>query len=692
MSDIEKTEEEIQKEKEAEKRQASMGLFYEERLPELEPDSFHEGFTLRTALGALFVAIIMLPGSMYLGLMMGSDLGPAAEWTTIILFVEVARRSFTVLKRSEIYVIYYLAGTVAAGGGAFGGLIWNQYLRQSPAAKNFGIAQSDKPHMMIPDWVVPPLNSPALIQRTFLHRDWLIPIAVVVIGNILGRMQWIGLGYWLFRATSDVERLPFPLAPVAAQGATALAEVSEDKATWRWPVFSTGTIIGLIYGLPYLAIPVLSGAFMLAPLQLIPIPFIDLTTNAEGLFPTGRIGLGTDLGAILSGFIIPYPIVVGGFISAMFSNLIFSPTLYRMGIPSNPDLPNRFFPTWRPGMGLIQTGISTGFDFWMSIGAGTAFAIAIIGMWHIAKNLLKARKTGAGGLEIKPKMRFDLPPGRGDFSIALALGLWFLSTLGFTLMCRIMVPTFPFWIVLFFGFIWSPLNSYVSARLIGMTGRGVGIPYLSQAAFILSGYKGVDIWYAPVPLYDQGGAAQRFREIELTGTKFTSIIKAEFFGLGIVLIFSFLYWQFYWKLSAIPSSAYPYAQTYWPQYAFNQCLFNTGTLPGGANYLLKAIKFDLIGYAAAGSLALSVLLSALGVHYMWFYGLIGGFASDITGSFALLTGALVGRYYMMKRFGVRKWQLYTPVLLAGYACGLGLIGMFSIALAIIFKAVRVLPY
>ena len=254
------------------------------------------------------------------------------------------------------------------------------------------------------------------------------------------------------------------------------------------------------------------------------------------------------------------------------------------------------------------------------------------------------------------------------------------------------MPDFNFWIILLFSFVWSPLNSYVSARLIGMTGRGVGIPYLSQAAFILSGYKGVDIWYAPIPLYDQGWAAQRFREIELTGTKFTSIIKAEFFGLGVVLIFSFLYWQFYWKLSAIPSSAYPYAQTYWPLNAFGACLWSTGTLPGGANFLLKAIKFDLIGYAAAGSLALAILLSLLGVHYMWFYGLIGGFAADVTGSFPLLTGALLGRYYMMKRFGVRKWQLYTPVLLAGYACGVGLIGMFSIALAIIFKAVRVLPY
>jgi len=29
-------------------------------------------------------------------------MGPAAEWTTIILFTELARRSFTVLSRQEV--------------------------------------------------------------------------------------------------------------------------------------------------------------------------------------------------------------------------------------------------------------------------------------------------------------------------------------------------------------------------------------------------------------------------------------------------------------------------------------------------------------------------------------------------------------------------------------------------------------
>src|SRR5512145_1338797 len=101
MADTERPVEEQEKEMSAEeeKRRASMGLFYEERLPELEPESFDEGFTLKTVLGALFVAIIMMPGSIYLTLFMGSTMGPAAEWTTIILFVEVARRSFTTLRR-----------------------------------------------------------------------------------------------------------------------------------------------------------------------------------------------------------------------------------------------------------------------------------------------------------------------------------------------------------------------------------------------------------------------------------------------------------------------------------------------------------------------------------------------------------------------------------------------------------------
>jgi hypothetical protein len=58
----------------------------------------------------------------------------------------------------------------------------------------------------------------------------------------------------------------------------------------------------------------------------------------------------------------------------------------------------------------------------------------------------------------------------------------------------------------------------------------------------------------------------------------------------------------------------------------------------------------------------------------------------------MFVGAMLGRYYFSPRFGARVWNRYTPVLAAGYTCGVGLIGMVSIGLTIIFKAVRSLPF
>ncbi|HTE20618.1 MAG TPA: hypothetical protein VK689_19800, partial [Armatimonadota bacterium] len=102
---------------------------------------FEEGFTGRTMVGALFVAFIMLPGAIYLGLVSGQSLGSASEWVTIVLFAEVARRSFIPLKRQEIYVLFYIAAALSGlnaslgvAGGPFGGLIWNGYLHVAPQA------------------------------------------------------------------------------------------------------------------------------------------------------------------------------------------------------------------------------------------------------------------------------------------------------------------------------------------------------------------------------------------------------------------------------------------------------------------------------------------------------------------------------------------------------------------------------
>ena len=50
------------------------------------------------------------------------------------------------------------------------------------------------------------------------------------------------------------------------------------------------------------------------------------------------------------------------------------------------------------------------------------------------------------------------------------------------------------------------------------------------------------------------------------------------------------------------------------------------------------------------------------------------------------------RYWLEPRFGAQQWRQYAPVLLAGYACGMGLVGMSAVAIALISKSVTQLHY
>ena len=45
------------------------------------------------------------------------------------------------------------------------------------------------------------------------------------------------------------------------------------------------------------------------------------------------------------------------------------------------------------------------------------------------------------------------------------------------------------------------------AKLEGVVGQTVQVPMVQQAAYILSGYRGADIWFAPIPLADHGAGS-----------------------------------------------------------------------------------------------------------------------------------------------------------------------------------------
>lgn len=636
------------------------------------PEHFEEGFDWKTIVGAVFIGFLMMPGSMYLQLVIGSGIGPAARWVTIILFAEIAKRAHTNLKQQEIFILYYMAG--AALASPFQGLLWSQYLVQSDAAKMLGVAE------FIPSWVAPGANSSSMIERSFLHRDWLIPILLLVGSQIIQRIDRFGLGYALYRITSDVERLPFPMAPVGALGIMALAESADEKEKgWKWRVFSIGGVIGLAFGAVYVLLPVISGLIFTEPIRLIPIPWIELTRHTEEVLPAVATGLQLDLGLVFIGMVLPFWAVIGGLIGLIIT-VILNPILWQQGILHR----------WHQGMGTVDTVFANNFDFYMSFGIGLGLSIGVIGIWTV---IWSFKKSGQNRGTLRDL--FSPPAGRGDINFWLSIAIYFFSTLSYVGLCVWLVPNFPWIFFLGYGFIYTPVISYITARMEGIAGQFVSLPLVREASFIAGakyfGYQGIEIWYAPIPIHNYGEATVGFREVELTGTSFRGIIKAELIVFPVVMIASLLFSQFIWRLAPIPSAAYPYAQELWHLQALNTLLMQTSTLEGNSLFF-QALKASYVFSGLGLGLLIYMILSVLGLPVLLIYGVVRGLGQSTPHGIILeVAGAILGRYYFHKRYGA-MWRQYAPVLLAGFSCGMGLTGMFAMGFALILKSLSFMAY
>ena len=143
------------------------------------------------------------------------------------------------------------------------------------------------------------------------------------------------------------------------------------------------------YGRPHLGIPLyrgpsLTGVMMSQPIQILKIPWIDFTQSIEGFAPTGVFALRTDFGQMLFGFVLPFPIVMTEFITAMASQFILNPQiLYRYEILHQ----------WKPGLDVRGVGLFNGLDFWISYGMGKSFSLALVGMAASIPMLFKLRKS-----------------------------------------------------------------------------------------------------------------------------------------------------------------------------------------------------------------------------------------------------------------------------------------------------------
>jgi hypothetical protein len=654
------------------------------------PDTWVDAFGLKAMIGGLFVGLIMTPASMYMQLVTGADIGSAAQWVTIILFMEVARRSFTQLSRPEIYILYYMAGATLVHSGLGQGLLWQQFIVQSEEMRKFGIV--DK----IPDWYAP--KSPDVLgSRSFFHPGWYTPIGLMGLSMLLNRLDNFGLGYIMFRLTSDVEKLPFPMAPVGAAGVTALADASSGQETWRWRVFSFGAVLGMAFAVVYLALPAVSSAFLPEKISIFPIPFKDLTENTERILPAVPMMLSFDIGLLILGMVLPFWAMVGAF-AGMAISWIVNPTLYFTGVLKN----------WSPGMGAIRTVNSNTLDFYFSFGLGLTLAIAVIGFWQVFRSISEARKLKGNvtkGEQSGLTALLRPPPGRGDINLWIAIGIYFFTMsaticMAWWLLHRAHaqgVGSPVTWVLLsvfvFYGFVYTPIISYVSARMEGIIGNSVNIPFVREATFILTGYQGAAIWFAPFPAHNYGNMTLYFRKTELVGTKIISMFKAEMFVLPIVFVSTIIFSQFIWNIAPVPSQSFPFTEVFWEAHAYKMGLMMSATMPGGeTSAFTEAFKPWVLLSGFGIAMVLFGGLSYFGLPILLVYGLIRGL--DQAQPHVILPqffGAMLGRYYFSKKFG-DMWKQYVIVFFAGYSCGIGLMMMLSLGLVFISKSVFQSPY
>ena len=651
------------------------------------PTSFEDGFGWSTVVGALFCGLLMFPGAIYLGLLSGTGMNMAARWVTVIIFSEVARRALKPMSKQQMVVLLMVAGAMISSnalmpGGPFGNLIWKQYLVTSDAVKDAGL------YGQFPSWWAPSPNSDAIAERTFWHSDWLVPIAFVLFMAVTTFIERFTLGYALFRLSSDVERLPFPMAPVGAQGMMALSEEQHGQKGWRWTVFSIGAAVGLGFGLLQVGVPTLTSAFFDKPITPIPLPWLELTPVTERLMPATPTGLVVDIGLIILGLVIPFWAVVGGFLMVLLT-FVLNPLLHHAGVLT----------TWQPGMDSVNTMVSNQIDFYFSLGIGMALGVATVSIVQTVRQVrrsireLREKRERLGDDAGVRESIWSTPPGRGDWSLKLCAVGYFLSAGVTVALCKYLVPDFSIFFLVLFAFVYTPLTSYLNARISGIAGQHVDIPFVREAFILFSGSKGLDPWLAPLPIENYGGVAEEMRTFELTGTKLTSKVKAWLLTTPMILVLGFVFWSFLWADGPIPSDVFPYAQKMWDLQARNQMILWSATTgeEGQVTLFDRSWHPQFVGAGFGFTVVTFVLLSTLGAPTMLVYGMIRGLGQIPHGLILEFAGALLARLYLHRKFGKKPFMQMAPVLLAGYLSGVGLIGMAAVAIRLIMSGISHAP-
>lgn len=631
--------------------------------------TFTSGFTRMSVLAILYAIVVFIPATIYLTLMTGGVAGIPVAWFTLLLWVELGKLSGRRITKQEATMIMILTGAMTLYPLS---LVYTAWYRTSPIAKSFDIGA------YVPDWAAPSEETGIMKLRTFFNPAWVLPIGVTMATTLFFVMVNFGLGLFAREVFIETERLQFPMQQMS--GTALMTLTGEEKRPLH--ILAVFAVIGFIYGYFLYAAPFILQAFYGRYVQIIPIPWVDLNRGIEKFFPGASLGVFTDLGPIASGFILGFPTVLGIFIGSFaiwfFGNwLTFQYNLVDID-PINPGVQS----WWAPGMSIQMAWQRSLLYVWAMILIGTLLAV---GLAPILRRPWLLRRAFSYMLRPRRVKRLTDPIPFGKVTLPLLI----VGMAGSITLFAYLVPEFvkvvP-WI--FILMVFTPfLITMIGGRMIGETGvdlPGNVFPYLTNLLYYESGYRGVDIWFAPnIMTSSGGGTLSWFKVAELTETRSDGLIKIYWLLLPVALLFGYLYVELFWRLAPIPSGRYPGIAIYWDISATMQSIW----IRGGSFGLFRP-PWILYSFIVGTGLYLALDLLHCPVSFI----ALGAGVSTITPvAVTMLIGGLVAKIFSWI-MGKEWWEKHKMLIAAGLMVGEGLSITLSVAMALIINSIWVLRF
>ena len=616
------------------------------------------GLTWRSLLALIYIGVCFQPGFAYLQLVTLSPVGFAVvQWATVILFMELSRLAGKPLTRQEIIIIFL--GTVGASRFSWflspsleeankPAWLYQIYFAHSPAVQMFGLEGK------IP-WFYAPASEDPWIFRTFFHASWL-PIAMNTAAfGIAAYVSDVCAGLIMYRLYVVAEKLPFPRAIPVVDACEALIE----REWRRVGVLAVLALFSSVYSFLAYVFPLVTSTFWGQTIQIIPIPWVDISPILQVFIPAISFGVSTSLSTLSYGFIIPFKAALGMLIASIAIYMIGNPLLISY------ELAPGFVEEYRVGMSLATIWQRSFLHMWAMPLIGFGMAIGIIPLFLN----LRIIRTAFSGLE-----------RRETRTLMWAIIPFIAATVGLSVFDYWLAPDAPIFAFLFINTIWLFISLLIRTRGMGL-GVSFGIPYMREVALKTSGYTGINGWFVPT-LFGGTGWAQDFKICDMTNTRKLDLILGIYVAMPVGLLVAFYYMQSFWSLAPIPSNVYPGALYNWPVLSTFQALFIS---PEASKYFLV----ERILYSFAIGSVLYLIAHKLGSAAI-VVGMVAGIASPFPTSLTTFMGALAG--LVLTKVLKEWWRKNVGLVIAGLVLGEGLITALGTSVIIIAKNIWALPF